>query len=47
MSTLCDVNAAAWRCFYYDQQSLYQTGPKFYTVAHTGFGAIRLGGPGS
>lgn len=47
MSTLCDVNVAAWRCFYYDQQSLYQTDPSFYTVAHTGFGAIRLGGPGS
>jgi Neprosin len=47
MSTLCDVNVAAWRCFYYDKQSTYQTDPKFYTVAHTGFGAIRLGGPGS
>jgi hypothetical protein len=47
MSTLCDVNVAAWRCFYYNQQSPYQTDPQFYTVAHTGFGAIRLGGPGS
>jgi hypothetical protein len=47
MSTLCDVNVAAWRCFYYDQQSLYQTDPTFYTVAHTGVGAIRLGGPGN
>jgi Neprosin len=47
MSTLCNVNVAAWRCFYYDQQSPYQTDPQFYTVAHTGFGAIRLGGPGS
>jgi hypothetical protein len=47
MSTLCDVNAAAWLCFYYDQQSVYRTDPAFYGVAHTGFGAIRLGGPGS
>ena len=47
MSTLCDVNAAAWVCFYYDQQSLYQTQAKFYGVLHTGFGAIRLGGPGT
>ena len=46
MSTLCDVNVKAWLCYYYDQQSLYQTDPKFYTVAHTGSGAIRLGGPG-
>jgi len=47
MSTLCDVNVAAWLCFYYDQQSEYQTDPKFYSIAHTGFGAIRLGGPGT
>jgi len=46
VSTLCDVNVKAWLCYYYDQQSLYQTDPKFYSVAHTGFGAIRLGGPG-
>jgi hypothetical protein len=46
VSTLCDVNVKAWLCYYYDQQSLYQTDPKFYTVAHAGFGAIRLGGPG-
>jgi hypothetical protein len=46
MSTLCDVNVKAWLCYYYDQQSLYQTDPNFYTVAHTGFGAMRLGGPG-
>jgi Neprosin len=46
MSTLCDVNAAAWVCFYYDQQSLQETQAKFYSIAHTGFGAIRLGGPG-
>jgi hypothetical protein len=47
MSTLCNVDAAAWVCFYYDKQTLYQTDPKFYTIAHTGFGAIRLGGPGT
>lgn len=47
MSTLCDVDAAAWICYYYDQQSLYQTQPKYYGVLHTGFGAMRLGGPGT
>jgi hypothetical protein len=47
MSTLCDVDAAAWVCYYYDQQSLYQTAPQYYGVLHTGFGAIRLGGPGT
>jgi Neprosin len=47
MSTLCDVNAAAWVCFYYNQQTLYESDTKFYTIADTGFGAIRLGGPGT
>jgi hypothetical protein len=47
MSTMCDVDAAAWVCYYYDQQSLYQTAPQYYGVLHTGFGAIRLGGPGT
>jgi Neprosin len=47
MSTLCNVDAAAWVCFYYDKQTLYQTDPAYYTVLHTGFGSIRLGGPGT
>ena len=47
MSTLCDVNAAAWRCFYYNQQSLFESDAEFYTIEDTGFGAIRLGGPDS
>jgi hypothetical protein len=46
ISTMCDVDAAAWVCFYYDQQSLYQPTPRYYGVLHTGFGAIRYGGPG-
>jgi hypothetical protein len=46
MDTLCDVDAIAWVCWYYDQQTLYQTAPQYYTVFHTGFGSIRLGGPG-
>jgi Neprosin len=47
MSTLCDVNAAAWRCYYYNQRTLFQTDALFYTIAGTGYGAVRLGGPGS
>jgi neprosin-like protein len=47
MSTLCDVNAAAWRCYYYNQQTLFQSDATFYTNADTGYGATRLGGPGS
>jgi hypothetical protein len=47
MSTLCDVNAAAWRCYYYNQQTLFQSDASFYTITDTGYGAIRLGGPGS
>jgi hypothetical protein len=47
MSTLCDVNAAAWRCFYYNQQRLFESDSGFYTIEDTGFGAIRVGGPGT
>jgi hypothetical protein len=47
MSTLCNVDAAAWVCYYYDKQTLYQTDPTYYTIAHTGFGSVRLGGPGT
>jgi hypothetical protein len=47
MSTLCDVNAAAWRCFYYNQQTVSQSDASYYTIQDTSFGAVRLGGPGS
>jgi hypothetical protein len=47
MSTLCDVDYAAWRCYYYNQQTLFQSDPLFYTVQNTTFGADRLGGPGT
>jgi neprosin-like protein len=47
MSTLCDVDAKAWVCWYRDQQVTYRTDPAYYDIAHTGFGAIRLGGPGT
>jgi hypothetical protein len=46
MSTMCDVDAPAWVCYYYDQQATYQTYPSYYGVLHTAFGAIRLGGSG-
>jgi hypothetical protein len=44
--TLCDVDAAAWVCWYRDQQSLGATVPADYDNARTGFGAVRYGGPG-
>ncbi len=47
MSTLCDVNAAAWRCYYYNQQTLFQSDTDYYTMQGTGFGSVRLGGPGA
>ena len=47
MSTLCDVNAAAWRCYYYNQQTLFQSDANYYTIQDTGFGSVRLGGPGT
>ena len=47
MATLCDVDAKAWVCWYRDQQVTYRTAPQYYDIAHTGFGAIRLGGPGT
>lgn len=46
MSTLCDVDAAAWVCWYRDQQSLGATVAAYYDIARTGFGATRYGGPG-
>jgi Neprosin len=47
MSTMCDVDYAAWRCYYYNQQTLSQTDANFYTIQDTTFGADRLGGPGT
>jgi hypothetical protein len=48
MSTLCDVDAVAWICWYRDLQSLAVTppNPKDYDIQHTGFGGTRYGGPG-
>jgi hypothetical protein len=48
MSTLCDVDAVAWVCWYRDLQTLVPTppNPKYYDIEHTGFGATRYGGPG-
>ncbi len=46
MLTLCDVDAAAWICWYRDQQSLTATVPNYYDIQHVGFGDTRYGGPG-
>ena len=46
MFTLCDVDAAAWVCWYRDMQNLGATVPAYYDIARTGFGATRYGGPG-
>jgi hypothetical protein len=46
MTTLCDVDAAAWVCWYRDQQSLGPNYPAYYDILRTGFGATRYGGPG-
>jgi len=47
MSTLCDVDAKAWVCYYRDTQSTGATHPSYYDIQnHTAFGAIRYGGPG-
>jgi hypothetical protein len=45
MLTLCDVDAAAWICWYRDQQSLTATVPNYYDIQHVGFGDTRYGGP--
>ena len=44
MLTLCDVDAAAWICWYRDQQSLTATVPNYYDIQHVGFGDTRYGG---
>jgi hypothetical protein len=47
MSTLCDVDAKAWVCFYRDLQSAGATHVSYYDIQnHTSFGAVRYGGPG-
>jgi Neprosin len=46
MLTLCDVDAAAWICWYRDQQSLTATVPNYYDIQHVGSGDTRYGGPG-
>jgi hypothetical protein len=47
MTTLCDVNAKAWVCYYRDTQSAGATVVNYYDMAnHTSFGAVRYGGPG-
>ena len=47
MTTLCDVDAKAWVCFYRDQQATGATHVSYYDIQnHTSFGAVRYGGPG-
>jgi hypothetical protein len=46
MRALCDVDAAAWVCWYRDRQTLSATVPEFYDIAHTGFGSVAYGGDG-
>ncbi|MEO8382073.1 MAG: neprosin family prolyl endopeptidase [Acidobacteriota bacterium] len=45
--TLCDVDAAAWVCWYRDMQSLGPNYPPYYDINRTAFGATRYGGPGT
>src|ERR1041385_231878 len=45
-STLCDVDAAAWVCWYRDMQSLGPNYPPYYDIRRTGFGETRYGGDG-
>jgi len=47
METLCDVDAAAWVCFYRDLQATGATKVNYYDILnHVAFGAVRYGGPG-
>lgn len=46
MTTLCDVDAAAWVCWYRDLQSLGPNYPAYFDIRRTGFGETRYGGPG-
>ena len=46
MSTLCDVNATDWVCWYRDEQLLGTTFPAYYDISRSGFGQTRYGGPG-
>jgi hypothetical protein len=44
--TLCDVDAAAWVCWYRDRQGLSRTKANYYDISRTAFGRTRFGGPG-
>ena len=46
MATLCSVDAAAWVCWYRDNQALGATRPAYYDILRVGYGAVRYGGPG-
>jgi hypothetical protein len=46
MSTLCDVDAKAWVCWYRDQQSVMATVPSYYNILRVAFGNVAYGGPG-
>ena len=46
MSTLCDVNATDWVCWYRDEQLSGATFPTYYDISRSGFGQTRYGGPG-
>ena len=45
-STLCDVNAADWVCWYRDQQLWFATYSSYYDINRSGFGETRYGGAG-
>jgi hypothetical protein len=45
-STLCDVDAVAWVCWYRDLQSLGPNYPPYYDIRRTAFGETHYGGPG-
>lgn len=45
-STLCDVNATDWVCWYRDQQVWFATYPTYYDINRSGFGETRYGGLG-
>ena len=46
MTTLCDVDAKAWICWYRDQQSVSRTVANYYDISRVAFGATKYGGPG-
>ena len=46
MSALCDVDEAAWVCWYRDQQATSATVPGFYDMSRRSFGSVAYGGDG-